>query len=67
MELTYIKETDLLRIDFDTDKVYDVEEEICPGFHVLYEWDTATHKRTNKIVAIEIEYFKERFNSIFYS
>lgn len=34
------------------------EEEVAPGIHVLYAYDG---KRLDEIVAVEIEYFEERF------
>lgn len=34
------------------------EEEVAPGIHVLYAFDGT---RTDRIVGVEIEYFKERF------
>ena len=34
------------------------EEEVLPGVHVLYEYDNG---RKPNVVAVEIEYFKERF------
>ena len=36
------------------------EEEVMPGVHVLYEYDGGV--RPN-VIAVEIEYFKERFGN----
>ena len=41
------------------DSQFTSEEEVLPGVHVLYEYDGEV--RPN-VVAVEIEYFKERFD-----
>lgn len=53
----YDPNTDVLYVGFGESQFTD-EEEVSPGIHVLYAYDG---KRLNDIVAIEIEYFKERF------
>lgn len=49
--------TDVMYVGLGESKFTD-EEEVAPGIHVLYAFDEG---RTDRVVGVEIEYFKERF------
>ena len=56
----YDKATDVMYVKLGESKFTD-EEEVAPGIHVLYAYDRG---RTDNVVGVEIEYFKERFGCI---
>ena len=53
----YDPATDVMYFGLGSSRFTD-EEEVAPGIHVLYAYNG---KRLDEIVAIEIEYFEERF------
>lgn len=56
----YDDATDVFYVPLGRSRFTD-EEEVGPGIHVLYEFDG---ERTDKVVGVEIEYFKERFSDL---
>lgn len=56
----YDDATDVIYIPLGESRYTD-EEEVGPGIHVLYAYDG---KRTDQVVGVEIEFFKERFNDL---
>jgi len=58
--LVYDDSTDVLYIGLADPAISD-EEEVLPGVHVLYRYG---HGRLDDIIAVEIEYFKERYKDL---
>ena len=53
----YDEASDVLFVGIGESRFTD-EDEVAPGIHVLYAYDGG---RLDDVVAVEIEYFKERF------
>ncbi len=58
-KLIYDPTTDVMYFGLGQSRFTD-EEEVAPGIHVLYAYDG---KRLDDVVAVEIEYFNERFGN----